>query len=70
MTLYFITGNKNKFAEAQKIFPEIQMLDLDLPEIQEVNGEEIIKAKLNEAMYREVPPEKRTRERGDKESRA
>ncbi len=27
-------------------------------------------AKLNEAMYREVPPEKRNRERGDKESRA
>ena len=27
-------------------------------------------AKLNEAMYREVPPEKRTRSRGDKESDA
>jgi non-canonical purine NTP pyrophosphatase (RdgB/HAM1 family) len=50
MTLYFITGNRNKFNEAKEVIPNLQMLDLDLPEIQGVDGEEIIKAKLAEAM--------------------
>jgi inosine triphosphate pyrophosphatase len=50
MSIYFITGNKNKFEEAKAVLPELEMLEIDLPEIQEVNSEEIIKAKLLEAL--------------------
>lgn len=48
--MYFITGNKNKFAEVQAILPQVEQLDLDLPEIQEMDAKEIIKAKLLEAL--------------------
>ena len=47
--MQFITGNANKFKEAQKIIPELVQLDIDLPEIQEIDAHEIIKAKLEEA---------------------
>lgn len=47
--LYFITGNKNKFQEARLIIPELEQLDVDLPEIQEVDPQVIIEAKLKEA---------------------
>lgn len=33
MSLYFITSNPNKFAEAKKVIPELEQLDIDLPEI-------------------------------------
>jgi non-canonical purine NTP pyrophosphatase (RdgB/HAM1 family) len=48
--LYFITGNKNKLAEVRAILgEEVGHLDIDLPEIQEIDAHEIIKAKLQEA---------------------
>lgn len=47
--LYFITGNKNKFEEIKAIIPKAEQLDIDLPEIQEINAREIIKQKLLEA---------------------
>ena len=47
--LYFITRNKNKFDEVASILPEVEQLDIDLPEIQEIDPHEIIKAKLMEA---------------------
>ncbi|MCD6590118.1 non-canonical purine NTP pyrophosphatase [Candidatus Woesearchaeota archaeon] len=50
MTLYFITGNKNKFLEVKKLLPEIEQLCLDLPEIQEIDPREIIRYKLLEAL--------------------
>ena len=49
MKITFVTGNKNKFAEAIQIIPELEMFDLDLVEIQEVDSQKIIEAKLNEA---------------------
>ncbi len=49
MKIQFITGNANKFKEAQKIIPELVQLDIDLPEIQEIDAHEVIKAKLIEA---------------------
>lgn len=49
MTLYFITGNKGKLAEVQSVLPEVEALDIDLPEIQSLDAHEIIKAKLLEA---------------------
>ncbi len=50
MTLYFLTGSKNKFEEVKSVLPTVEQLDIDLPEIQEVNAREIIKAKLLEAI--------------------
>lgn len=50
MALYFITGNKNKFEEAEAILGPIERLDIDLPEIQEVDPKNIIKAKVEEAL--------------------
>ncbi len=49
MTLYFLTGNKNKLKEVQTILPEVQGLDIDLPEIQELDAHKIIEEKLREA---------------------
>lgn len=47
--LYFITGNKNKFAEIQAMLPAVQHLEVDLPEVQDVDAHKIIAAKLQEA---------------------
>ena len=49
MTLYFITGNKNKFEEIKLILDHVEQLEINLPEIQEINAKEIIKSKLHEA---------------------
>lgn len=50
MSLYFITGNRNKFLEVKSLLPEIEQLDIDLPEIQELDPKIIIKTKLKEAL--------------------
>ena len=55
MRIRFITGNPNKFAEARTVMPDIEMLDMDLPELQEIDPQEIIRAKLDEAVRRLVP---------------
>jgi non-canonical purine NTP pyrophosphatase (RdgB/HAM1 family) len=47
--IYFITGNKGKFAEIKAIIPEIEQLDLDLLEIQEIDPRPVIEEKLHEA---------------------
>lgn len=47
--LYFITSNQNKFAEVKAVLSHIEQLDIELPEIQEIDAKEIIKAKLTEA---------------------
>lgn len=44
--LYFITGNKKKLAEVQLILPQVEQLDIDLPEIQELDPKKVIEAKL------------------------
>lgn len=49
MSLYFITGNKGKLAEVQRVLKDVEALDIDLPEIQSLDAHEIIKAKLVEA---------------------
>jgi inosine triphosphate pyrophosphatase len=50
MVFYFITGNKGKFDEVKSILGNVKQLDIDLPEIQEIDAKEIIKAKLEEAL--------------------
>lgn len=49
MSLYFITGNKNKFEEARAILGDVEQLDIDLPEIQDIDAKNIVRAKLLEA---------------------
>jgi len=49
MTLYFITGNKGKLSEVQAIIDNVEAIDLDLPEIQELDPIKIITEKLKEA---------------------
>ncbi|MBI5913387.1 non-canonical purine NTP pyrophosphatase [Candidatus Azambacteria bacterium] len=49
MSLYFITGSANKFAEAKAILGDVEQLNEELPEIQEVDAKKIIEAKLQRA---------------------
>ena len=49
MNLYFITGNTGKFEEVKSLIPFLQQKDIDLPEIQELDPQKIITAKLQEA---------------------
>lgn len=49
MDLIFITGNARKFAEVQAVLPDIQQVDIDLPEIQSLDPHAIIRYKLAEA---------------------
>jgi|SRR3990167_4328421 len=46
MVLFFITSNPGKFREAQAIIGDLEQLDVDLPEIQEIDAKRIITAKL------------------------
>jgi len=45
----FVTGNKDKLREAKQIVNELEGLDIDLPEIQEIDAHKVIEAKLLEA---------------------
>lgn len=49
--IYFITGNIGKFKEVKEILRplEVKQLDLDLPEIQEIDSKKIIEDKLSRA---------------------
>ncbi len=51
MALKFITGNKTKALEFNKVLAplKIEQVDMDLAEIQEIDGHKIIKHKLQEA---------------------
>lgn len=50
MSLHFITGNEKKFRELQAVLGDLERLDIDLPEIQDTDAENIIRAKLLEAL--------------------
>lgn len=45
----FITGNEGKLNEARQILGDVESLDIDLAEIQEIDAQLIIEAKLKEA---------------------
>jgi len=49
MSLEFITGNANKFTEVKAIVPNVSQIDIDLPEIQGIDAQEIITFKLQSA---------------------
>jgi inosine triphosphate pyrophosphatase len=50
--VYFITGNKNKFAEAQKELLPVELIqkEINLIEIQSLDSKEVIEHKLKEAI--------------------
>lgn len=48
--IYFITGNENKLEEVKSVLQNVEQLDIDLPEIQEIDAKEIIKDKLLKAL--------------------
>jgi XTP/dITP diphosphohydrolase len=50
MAVYFVTSNRNKFAEAGKILDfEIKQAKLEIPEIQSINVKEIVEDKARKA---------------------
>lgn len=46
MSIYLVTGNKNKAQEIKTFVPNLEVLDIDLPEIQEVDSKKVIEKKL------------------------
>ena len=56
MKLYFVTGNEKKATEAAQIVPEVERIKLDLPEIQSLDPQEVLEAKLKVA--HELDPDK------------
>ncbi len=56
--IYFITGSKFKLAEAKAILGDdkIEGIDIDLPEIQEIDPHKIINEKLKEAFKHHKGP--------------
>ncbi|GHO59267.1 non-canonical purine NTP pyrophosphatase [Ktedonobacter robiniae] len=47
--ILFVTGNKDKLREVSELIPAVQGIDVDLPEIQELDAHKVIAAKLVEA---------------------
>jgi inosine triphosphate pyrophosphatase len=52
----FITGNEHKYQEALAILPGLERLALDLDELQSLDVEEIVRAKLDQAYQRVGEP--------------
>jgi non-canonical purine NTP pyrophosphatase (RdgB/HAM1 family) len=50
MSISFLTGNLSKFNEVKAVLDNLVQLDIDLPEIQELDAHKIIRAKLLAAM--------------------
>jgi non-canonical purine NTP pyrophosphatase (RdgB/HAM1 family) len=44
--IYFVTGNAGKFREAKTIMPEIELVNIDLPEEQTLDPQVVIRKKL------------------------
>jgi non-canonical purine NTP pyrophosphatase (RdgB/HAM1 family) len=47
-----VTGNPSKLVEARRLFPALQAVELDLPEIQSLDVYEVLRAKGGEAWRR------------------
>ena len=48
-TAILVTGNPAKLAEARRLFPRLEAEELDLPEIQSLDLESVLRAKAHEA---------------------
>lgn len=49
MEIYFVTTNMKKYLEIKEIFPDLQIKNFELSEIQELNYEKIVRDKLKKA---------------------
>lgn len=49
MSIYLITGNKGKLEEFKTFLPQLNHLDIDLPEIQSLDPRVVVQSKLIEA---------------------
>jgi inosine triphosphate pyrophosphatase len=47
--MYFLTSSPHKFAEIKALLPQVEHLNIELPEIQEIDPQKIIAAKLEAA---------------------
>ena len=56
MALYFITGNAHKVRDMKVTLPDIDQLDIELPELQDVDPRNIISAKLHAAFEHHPGP--------------
>lgn len=56
VTITFVTGNKDKLAEIQAILPFVQGKALDLPELQEIDLNKVVAAKLQAAIAQHDGP--------------
>lgn len=56
MSLKFITGSQGKFNEVSHILENLEQLDIDLPELQEIDSHKIIRAKLLAALEHNPGP--------------
>lgn len=54
--IYFVTSNLGKLQECKKIIPDLEQIDIDLPEIQELDPHKVIKEKLECAYSRLKKP--------------
>lgn len=50
MAINFITGSDKKFREVKALLPDVIQLRMDLPEIQEIDAQKIVEAKLQVAL--------------------
>lgn len=48
--IYFITGNKGKFREGEALLPQLERIDMDLPEEQSLDPHLVISKKLETAL--------------------
>ncbi len=54
--IYFVTGNSNKFSEAQQQIPSLQQVDFDLPEEQSLDPQYVIRKKLEAGLKQHPGP--------------
>lgn len=56
MPIYFVTGNADKFREAQSLIPELERVEIDLPEEQTLDPQVVIEKKLEFARSKHDGP--------------
>lgn len=54
--IYFVTGNDNKFREAKALVPNLERVEIDLPEEQTLNPQLVISKKLEVAKAQHKGP--------------
>lgn len=55
MRISFITGNSMKMREIGEIIPGLEQCDVDLPEMQSLNPQEVLATKVEAAMRKGIP---------------